>query len=73
LRDGGRPALTPARSGLLTVAILVAAGLLSRIGLIGLVARGYTMMAYAFLLLLVLPLLTRGVMTILRAESAGLD
>lgn len=68
LRDAGKPPLTPVRSGVLTVVILVAAGLLSRVGLIGLVAQGYTVMAYAFLLLLVLPLLTRGVAMILRAK-----
>ncbi len=61
LREVGRPPMTPARVGGLSVAVLSIAALLARFGLIELVARGYTAMAYGFLLLFALPLSTVGV------------
>lgn len=68
LRESGREPLSARQAGLVTVTVLLGAALLSRIGLIGLVARGYTAMAYAFLLLFALPLLTRGLFLIGRAS-----
>jgi uncharacterized membrane protein YkvI len=67
LRERKRPTLSPRSVALITTTALVAAALLSRVGLIALVAQGYTLMAYAFLALFVLPLLTVGVWRILRA------
>jgi len=67
LTEVGRPPMTRGQVGTLTVAVLVLAALLSRLGLIDLVARGYTAMAYGFLLLFALPLLTVGVYRIARA------
>ena len=61
LREVGRPPMTRAWVGGLSVAVLSIAALLSRLGLIELVARGYTAMAYGFLLLFALPLSTVGV------------
>ncbi len=61
LEEQGRSPLSRRAAGLLTVTILIAAALLSRLGLIALVAQGYRAMAYAFLALFVLPLLTVGV------------
>ncbi len=61
LREVGRSPMTPARVGGLSVAVLSIAALLARFGLIELVARGYTAMAYGFLLLFALPLSTVGV------------
>lgn len=71
LRDGGRESLSPTQAGLLAAAILGGAALLSRVGLIGLVARGYSTMAYAFLALFALPLLTRGLVLIGRDGGDG--
>ena len=68
LRERGSEPLSPRAAGLLTVAILMAAALLSRLGLIALVAQGYRAMAYAFLALFVLPLLTIGVRSIVRGR-----
>jgi uncharacterized membrane protein YkvI len=67
---GGRPAevrgLSRLQSGLLGAGILVAAALLSRVGIIALVSRGYTLMGYAFIVLFAIPLLTVGAWKVFR-------
>jgi len=68
LAEVGRPPMSRAQVGGLTVAVLALAVVLSRLGLIDLVARGYTAMAYGFLLLFALPLLTVGVYRIVGAS-----
>lgn len=52
--------LSPLASGLLGGGILLVAALLSRVGIIALVERGYTLMGYAFIALFAVPLLTVG-------------
>ena len=60
-----------ARVGL-SVGVLAVAMLLSRIGIIDLVAKGYGMLAWAFIVLLAVPLLTVGVWRIFfRQQSAN--
>ncbi|MFQ5742332.1 MAG: hypothetical protein ACE5HV_01955 [Acidobacteriota bacterium] len=66
LKELDRRPLERGQVAALTVSVLLVAALLSRIGLIDLVARGYTMMAYGFLLLFALPLATVGLVRILR-------
>ena len=66
LEEFGRPPLTPIQAGLVATIILSVAALLSRFGIIALVSRGYGLMAYGFLALFALPLLTIGVWTIIR-------
>lgn len=56
--------LSKLQSGGLAVGVLVGALLLSRVGIIALVAQGYTMMAYFFIALFAVPLLTIGVVRI---------
>lgn len=56
--------LSRAQSGALAVGVLVGALLLSRVGIIALVNQGYTMMAYLFIALFAIPLLTVGVLRI---------
>ena len=68
LEEVGRAALTPVQAGGLTVAVLVIAAILSRVGLIALVAKGYGAMAYGFLALFALPLLTVGLVRIVRGR-----
>ena len=51
----------------------LAAGVLSRLGFSGLVAQGYTLMAYGFLALFALPLRTYGVWRVLRSDDASGD
>jgi uncharacterized membrane protein YkvI len=53
--------LSPLQSGAIGVGILVTATLLSRFGIIALVAQGYTIMAYFFIALFAIPTLTIGV------------
>lgn len=60
----GQTGLSKMQSGLLAVGVLVGALLLSRVGIIALVAQGYTMMAYLFIALFAIPLLTVGVLRI---------
>lgn len=60
----GLEGLSKIQSGGLAVGILFGALLLSRVGIIALVAQGYTMMAYFFIALFALPLLTVGVLRI---------
>ena len=69
LEEAGRPRLGRWQIATLTAGLLLAAALLSRFGLIALVARGYSAMAYGFLLLFALPLLTVGVWRLVRSPE----
>ncbi len=60
----GQTGLSKMQSGGLAVGVLVGALLLSRVGIIALVAQGYTLMAYFFIALFAIPLLTVGVLRI---------
>jgi uncharacterized membrane protein YkvI len=60
--------LTRLQSGVLGGGILFGALLLSRVGIITLVAQGYTIMAYLFIGLFAVPLLTVGVYRILNPD-----
>lgn len=66
IQEMGRPELTPWQAGFFSVGLLILAAVLSRVGLIALVAKGYAAMAYGFLILFALPLLTVGLMRIVR-------
>jgi len=66
VENGGDP-LGPQAAALISVGLLVSAALLSQLGIIALVAQGYTLMAYGFLALFALPLLTVGLARIARA------
>ncbi len=63
--DGARTALS--------IAVLAGALLLSRVGIIDLVAKGYGMLAWGFLALLALPLLTVGVWRIARSGEGDAE
>ncbi len=71
LEELDRVALTPLQAGMLSVGILLVSAVLSRLGLITLVAQGYSMLAYGFLLLFALPLMTVGVARIMRSSGGG--
>lgn len=60
----GQTGLSKAQSGALAVGVLVGALLLSQVGIIALVNQGYTIMAYLFIALFAIPLLTVGVLRI---------
>lgn len=55
--------------GLLGAFVLLAAAMLSQIGIISLVARGYTIMAYLFIALFALPLMTIGLARVLQKRE----
>jgi uncharacterized membrane protein YkvI len=59
--ERGGSALAPPQRGALAGILVTVAFVLSQVGVITLIARGYTYFSYAFLLIFVLPLLTRGV------------
>lgn len=65
LKELGRRPLTGAQRALISGAVLAGAALLSQVGIIDLVAVGYTAMAYLFLALFALPLVTVGLYRIL--------
>ncbi len=71
LEELDRVALTPTQAGMLSVGILLVSAVLSRLGLITLVAQGYSILAYGFLLLFALPLMTVGVARIMRSSGGG--
>lgn len=69
-RNLARPGVGLSRPvrGALGAGVLVAAAALSQIGIIALVARGYTIMGYLFIALFALPLMTIGVARMLRKD-----
>lgn len=58
--------LSSLQSGLLGAGVLMGAAVLSRVGIIALVSRGYTYMGYAFIALYGVPLLTVGAWKVFR-------
>lgn len=67
--ESGRSGLTPRQAGWVAAAILLTSAILSRVGIIALVAQGYSLMAWGFLLMFALPLLTVGVRRLLADAS----
>lgn len=68
----GRARLTSMQSAVFTGSIVLAGALMSQFGIIALVAVGYTAMAYGFIAVFALPLLTVGLWKISRAHREGL-
>lgn len=62
----GRAGLSPTTGGVVSVAVLAGAVLLSQVGIVALVAQGYTYLAFGFMALFALPLLTVGVYKIVK-------
>jgi uncharacterized membrane protein YkvI len=69
LKDLGRNPLTPVQAAMTSTLILSLAAFFSQFGIIALVSKGYGIMAYGFLILFALPLLTIGVWTILQNRT----
>ena len=67
-REGGRP-LPRAMRSVIAVGFLTIAAVMARVGLIDLIARGYGAMAWVFLAIFVIPVLTWGVWKVSRADS----
>lgn len=68
LEEVGRRRLTRTQTGVATGLLLIGAAVLSRVGLIALVAKGYGALAYGFLFLFALPLLTVGFARLVRRK-----
>lgn len=68
LEELGRRCLTRVQTGVVTGSLLIGAAVLSRVGLIALVAKGYGALAYGFLFLFALPLLTVGFARLVRGK-----
>lgn len=66
---GNDAGLSPLQRGLIGAGVLATAALLSRVGIVALVAQGYTYMAYGFIALFGLPLLTVGAYRVFIARS----
>lgn len=64
----GKPAMSRKFRGLATVAILCVSIIFSKVGIIDLIAQAYNALAYAFILLFLLPLLTVGVYKIWKKD-----
>src|SRR5690606_9618897 len=71
LTERGRPRMDRRRRGLAVAGVLIAAFVLSRVGVIGLVARGYTWLAYGFGIVFVLPLVSRGSYLVRKASKSS--
>lgn len=68
LEEAGRGGLTHAQEAALAVAVLVIAIILSRIGIIALIAKGYATMGYVMIAIFAIPVLTVGVIRIIKPE-----
>jgi len=65
LEEKGKPKLTAKQNSAVTVTVLILATLLAKVGIIDLIAKGYTAMAYGMILVFLVPLLTIGVYKII--------
>lgn len=76
-RDGGSDedgaGLSPIQRGLIGAGVLAAAAILSRVGIVALVAQGYTYMAYGFIALFAIPLLTIGIYRVIGTGTRAKD
>lgn len=70
LEEKGKAELSRKNKGILTIAILVVSIIFSKIGIIALIAQAYSALAYAFILLFLLPLCTVGVYKIWKKDWA---
>lgn len=61
LVEKSKPELTAKQNAIITVGVLILATVLAKVGIIGLIAKGYTLMAYGMILVFLVPILTIGV------------
>lgn len=66
MEDAAKPVLSAKMRGLITAGILVMAILFSKIGIINLIGKGYSMIAYGFMIFYLLPLLTVGLYKVVK-------
>lgn len=73
LMEKGADRMTDAKRGIITVITLTAALLLSRVGVVALIEKGYTYLSYGFILFYLLPTLLVGGYKILRSWTHADD
>ena len=66
-----KPALTPLQRAIGSFGMLMIEVVLAQVGVIALIAKGYHIMGYGFLVLHVLPLITIGVYKIMQKSSVN--
>ena len=69
LVDFGKNPLSPKQNAIMTVVVLVLAILLSKVGIIDLISKGYNAMSYALMIVYMLPMLTIGLYTIVKGKK----
>ena len=69
LVDFGKNPLSPKQNAIMTVIVLVLAILLSKVGIIDLISKGYNAMSYALMIVYMLPMLTIGLYTIVKGKK----
>ncbi|MFS8533314.1 MAG: hypothetical protein FWJ91_16315, partial [Sphaerobacter thermophilus] len=71
LVDLGRKPLSRRANGAISVVALLLALVLARVGIIDLIAKGYTAMGYAMIAVFALPMLIRGTYLIVTGRGQG--
>ena len=71
LEEKGHERLTDSKRGMVTVITLVAALILSRIGVVTLIEKGYSVLSYGFILFYLLPTLLIGGYKIIKYKNRG--
>ncbi len=69
LKEMGKPEFTPRQNALITVIVLILATVFAKIGIIDLIAKGYTAMAYGMIIVYALPLVTVGLYKVVKNGS----
>ncbi|WP_026894524.1 membrane protein [Clostridiisalibacter paucivorans] len=69
LREIGKKTMTNSQKAGLTVGVLIFAMGLSKIGIVDLISKGYTLMAYGMILVYAIPLLTIGLYKIIKHDK----
>ena len=70
LKEAHKPPMTGKQQAILTIIVLVGSMVLSKVGIIDLIATVYNALSYAFLAISVLPLITVGVYKIFKLRKA---
>lgn len=70
LKEYGKSGLSGKQSALISILALAGSVLLAQVGIIGLIAKGYTFMAYVMIAVYAIPLLTIGVIRIINPQWA---
>ena len=66
--EAGRSPLTSTQNALFATGMLIISVGLSRIGIVDLIAKGYSAMAYGMIVVYIIPLMTVGVFRIMKPE-----